>query len=118
MPRWMKMGCGHLVALPLLAIGTAFTASIGRDLYSGDTPTVIAFLITAGFLGVGGGLMLYLWARVWTQGKERESQSKDREPKSGEAGFIQRWRKHLYTYLREYPDRAAGEAENDTAYEK
>lgn len=111
MPRWMKMGCGHLVALPLLAIGTAFTASIGRDLYSGDTPTVIAFLITAGFLGVGGGLMLYLWARVWTQGKERESQSKEREPKSGEAGFIQRWRTHLYTYLREYPDRAAGEAE-------
>ncbi len=74
--KWLKMGAGHLVALPLLVVGSyagVFSVTIFLDvlvrtagmqqegLFIG---TVILGMAAAG-LGLGGGLLYYLWTTVW-----------------------------------------------------
>jgi len=76
MLKWLKMGVGHLVALPILVVGGyagVFSITILLDVFvwtAGQQTeglfigTVILLTAAAG-LGVGGGLLYYLWTTVW-----------------------------------------------------
>lgn len=71
MSKWLKMGCGHLVALPFLFLASLITFNIGQDILAGDLGNIDAAdmglsLVQLGVAGsVGGGLLFYLWRHVW-----------------------------------------------------
>lgn len=69
MPKWLKMGCGHLLALPLLLIGSItglfFFLFLFEDNSSGVGELVFTGGVTAVTFGLAGALLFYLWTRVW-----------------------------------------------------
>lgn len=76
MPKWLKMGGGHLVAFPLLVFGGyagVFAVTILLDVLvrtagvQADGLFIGVFILGMAAVGVGlGGWMLrYLWMRVW-----------------------------------------------------
>jgi hypothetical protein len=71
--KWLKMGCGHLVAVPLLLVCTGATwffssglvkgLFLGGELSMGGVIGTFAAAVVTG--GIGGGLLYYLWGTVW-----------------------------------------------------
>jgi hypothetical protein len=61
MLTWIKMGCGHLIAAPLLLValfaGLAMTGTSGSSVH--HILVLLAVMVIAG--GVGGGILVYVW---------------------------------------------------------
>lgn len=66
--KWLKMGCGHLVALPLLFIaliaGIGYTSHFGESSLSvGKVMVAVGVVVVTG--GLGSGILYHLWTNVW-----------------------------------------------------
>ena len=71
MMHWIKLGCGHLVALPLL-LAAGFCALLltqGSSISPEEFVFLGAVILVAG--GTGGGLLVYLWRGVWHRAGEQ-----------------------------------------------
>ena len=84
MLKWLKMGCGHLVALPLLLVGLLTAALFSGTLSGSGLQHQTDLLVTGGVTlltwGLAISLLAYLWLRVWPAPPAESSRT---EPASG-----------------------------------
>ncbi|PEN11438.1 hypothetical protein CRI94_15495 [Longibacter salinarum] len=77
MNQWVKLGCGHLVALPLLL----FSGLCAVILIYGDHVTAknvaVWGSIALATAGLGVGLLFYLWRDVWRRAGKQEAETSD-----------------------------------------
>jgi hypothetical protein len=81
--KWLKMGCGHLVALPLLL--TSFMGGLFFLSYFGESSLSLGKSMVAGGVaavtgGLGFGLMHYLWTSVWPASDAVQKSDTEKEP--------------------------------------
>lgn len=66
--KWLKMGCGHLMALPLLFVsligGLFFLSYFGQSSLSLGR-SMMASVVAAVTGGLGFGILYHLWTNVW-----------------------------------------------------
>ena len=80
MMQWLKLGCGHFVALPLLGVAglCALLLTQGRSVSMEEF--VLLGAVTLGAGGIGGGLLVYLWRDAWHRAGQ---QTVDSSPSDG-----------------------------------